>query len=180
MKGFIAILGLFFSIFFLSAQEHTQQTSVSLNIVLRPVLNLTVNPQQLKTTLAYNTLEDYSNGVEVINNEHLTVSATGPYEVNVQFIQPEFLQTTGQVEKTMYLPQIKVTAIPIEPDGGIQLQTATITTENQSIISSSSPILNKVFDVSYRGPGEEYFLDYISSTEAAQFSNTVLYSIETR
>ncbi|SFS61063.1 hypothetical protein [Sphingobacterium wenxiniae] len=180
MKGFIAILGLFFSIFFLSAQEHTQQTSVSLNIVLRPVLNLTVNPQQMTTTLAYNTLEDYRNGVEVINKEHLTVSATGPYEVNVQFIQPEFLQTTGQVEKTMYLPQIKVTAIPIEPDGGIQLQTATITTENQSIISSSSPILNKVFDVSYRGPGEEYFLDYISSTEAAQFSNTVLYSIETR
>lgn len=178
MKAAINLLILFFVMCpFLSAQE---QGLVKLNIILNPVLNLTVHPQQTSTTLAYNTLEDYQNGVEVLNKEHITVSSTGPYEVNVRLVEGEFLQMGGPEEKKLQHPQIKITAIPVAPDASVQLQTATITTENQNIISGKNSVLNKVFDVSYQGPGEEYFLEYISSSSPVQFSNTLLYSIETR
>jgi len=161
-------------------KSNAQSAAVKLNIVFNHVQNLTINPLQTETTLVYNTQADYENGVETVQKEHLTVFSTAAYVVKVRVADEEFVQTAGLGQQHMSLPNITISAIPVVQGNRVLVETKVLGTDGRSIISSDNAALNDVYDVSYRGPGGNLFLDYVSKNGQNVFSNTVLYSIETK
>jgi hypothetical protein len=154
--------------------------AVKLEIVLNPVLNLTLNSEQTVTTLTYNTLEDYRDGVEVTHKEHLTVFSSVPYNINVRLIDEEYLQLLGDTENGMHLPNVRISARPVNNQGNIRLEKPSLTGFDQSLIAEEGPAFHKIFDVSFHGPGDNALVDYVTDQQPAVFTNTVLYSLETR
>ncbi|NGM62084.1 hypothetical protein G5B30_09175 [Sphingobacterium sp. SGG-5] len=163
-----------------AVRAQSENAAVSLSIVLRPLLNLTVNPEQTTSSLVYNTAEDYQDGVEVTNKGHLTVFSTGPYVVNARLANEEYAKITGETDEAMHLPDVSIAALPTEDGGTSHLETSLLTTEDKSFILEDQPALNKVFDVSFHGPGDGAFLKYASKQGATTFTNTIIYSLEVR
>ncbi|HMR18707.1 MAG TPA: hypothetical protein PKA53_05370 [Sphingobacterium sp.] len=181
MKRFsIIFLTIILLVVTMDLKGQNTSASVRLDIVLKPILNLTVNPEQQVTTLVYNTTEDYRDGVEVTNKEHLTVFSTGPYVVNVRLADEEYSKLSGETEDSMYLPDVRMSAVPVAEGGQMRLATQTLTTIERELIADDQPALNKVFDVSLHGPGADAFADYVADQTSASFRNTILYSLEIR
>ncbi len=156
------------------------QNSVKLNIVFNHIQNLTVNPAQTVTTLAYNTLADFENGVELVQKEHLTVFSTGAYVVKVKVAGEDFIKMGGQATQNLTLPQVTISALPVKQDASVLLETTVLSTAGKSIITSNHSAFNESFDVKYKGPGGNVFLDYVSNNETSTYTNTVFYTIETK
>lgn len=152
--------------------------SVRLVIVLHPVLNLTVNPEQQNTTLEYLTLKDYREGVEVSSPEQLSVSSTGPYIVKVRLSDDLYKGAAGTIADDLYLPDVRVSATPVN-GGNMHLKTQSLTTMEKTLIYDDKPALYKTFDLNYKGPGGGALADYVQKSQA-RFSNTILFSIEVR
>ncbi len=167
-------------LYVLHANAQSESVTVHLSIVLKPILNLTINPEQTSVSLLYSTAEDYERGVEVTNKEHLSVFSTGPYVVNARLINEEYTKILGNVDKPMKSPEISISAVPIGEHQNIRLETSVLTVENKSFITDDVPALNKVFDISFHGPGEGVFLDYVSQEGSSSFVNTIIYSLEVR
>lgn len=163
-----------------SVKAQAQSATVSFSIVLKPLLNLMVNPEQTSTSLVYNTAEDYEDGVEVTNKKHLTVFSTGPYIVNARLANEEYMKVSGETEKVMHLPDVSISAIPAGGEESVRLETSVLTGENKGFIAQDQPALNKVFDVSFHGPGDGAFLEYASKKGVSTFTNTIIYSLEVR
>lgn len=163
-----------------NVQAQSENAAVSLSIVLKPLLNLMVNPEQISTSLVYNTAEDYEEGVEVTNKEHLTVFSTGPYVVNARLANEEYTKISGETDKAMHLPEVSISATPAGGLENVRLETSVLTAENKHIITADYPALNKVFDVSFHGPGNGAFLEYASKKGSSTFTNTIIYSLEVR
>lgn len=181
MRGFgIIFLAIALSVTVGDLKGQTTSASVGISIVLNPILNLTINPEQSITTLTYSTLADYRDGVEVTNKEHLTVFSTGPYVVNARLIGEEYVKVSGETDKKMYLPDVRIAAIPLVGNGAIKLENTVLTAENSGFIVGATPALNEVFDVSFHGPGGGAFADYVSKQKSSSFTNTVIYSLEIR
>ena len=155
------------------------QTGVRLNIELHDVQHLVINPDQSTVTLAYHTLADYQNGVESVQKAHLSVFSTSGYEVKVKMANQDFIKLgQAQTEKIPApLIRVKATATHI----GQAVNTASVlSTNKETIISSDSPTLNGLFDVTYTGPGADGLMQYVEKNNTVTFTNDVLYSIETR
>ena len=77
----LLILGIIFSVKRTFAQSGSDV--VTLNIRLLPIQTIVVNPSQKNTDLQYVTKEDYDNGVTLTLTDHLSVSSTGGFQINV-------------------------------------------------------------------------------------------------
>ncbi|TJZ60391.1 hypothetical protein FAZ15_10310 [Sphingobacterium olei] len=160
---------------------YAQSNSVRLNVVLNHVNHLVVNPSQAVTTLSYNTVEDYRNGVKVVQKEHLTVFSTSAYVLNVKLANQDFAQIGGGNNENISLPNIKVAATSSSANPGLNLTfspAVALGIANHNLISSTAPSFNTTFDVSYQGPGSNEFLKYAEENKTVVFSNDVLYSLE--
>lgn len=162
---------------------YAQSSSVRLNVVLNHVNHLVVNPAQAVTTLSYNTVEDYKNGVEVVQKEHLTVFSTSAYVLNVKLANQDFARVGGgsNEDVNVSLPNISVSAMPssANPSPNLTLSPATaLGIVDHNLVSSTAPSFNTIFDVSYRGPGSNEFVKYAEENKTVVFSNDVLYSLE--
>jgi hypothetical protein len=71
---------------------HAQSNSdgVTLNIILHPIQTITINSSQKKVNLEYINREDYDNGVSATLDDHLSVTSTGGFQVNVASKQDNF------------------------------------------------------------------------------------------
>jgi len=59
------------------------QDNVTLNIILRPIQTITVNPLQKTVDLVYDSAEKYETEVTSIQEEHLEVFSSGGFAVQV-------------------------------------------------------------------------------------------------
>jgi len=156
------------------------QTSVKLNLELHDVQHLTINPDQSVVTLAYRTLEDYKNGVELVQKAHLSVFSTSGYEVKVKLVNHDFVRLSGEQNNSVMAPLIRVKAKAVTLGSSMHVAGKLLTTNKETIISSNSPNFNAVFDVTYQGPGSNGLIDYVEKNNAVTFTNDLLYSIETK
>src|SRR5690554_6089287 len=64
----------------------TTTDDVTLNIVLKPIQSIVVNPATDHKTvdLVYSTMDNYKNGVQAVKEKHLTVFSTGGFQVKVK------------------------------------------------------------------------------------------------
>lgn len=170
---------LFFGLALLGG-EASAQTGVRLNIELNDVQQLFINPDQSTVTLAYHTVEDYQNGVELLQKGHLSVFSTSGYEVKVKLANNDFVKLGQEQAERISSPLIRVRATASQ--AGLSANTATkfLTPTKETLISSDAPTLNGLFDVTYTGPGADGLMKYVEKNNTVTFTNDVLYSIETR
>jgi len=170
---------LFLGLAFLGGAAFSQ-TSVRLNIELHDVQHLVINPDQSTVTLAYHTLEDYQNGVESVQKSHLSVFSTSGYEVKVKLANQDFVKVGQAPAEKISAPLIRVKATATHKGQAVNTNNNLLSTNQETIISSDSPTLNGLFDVTYTGPGADGLIPYVEKNNTVTFTNDVLYSIETR
>ncbi|KKO91190.1 hypothetical protein AAW12_11765 [Sphingobacterium sp. Ag1] len=156
------------------------QTGVRLNIELYDVQHLVINPDQSTVTLDYRTLADYQNGVESVQKAHLSVFSTSGYEVKVKLANQDFIKLGQAQTEKIPAPLIRVKATATHVGQAVNTTTGVLSNNKETIISSDSPTLNGLFDVTYTGPGADGLMQYVEKNNTVTFTNDVLYSIETR
>lgn len=85
MNDLIVILLFLLCITFFPESVRAQSNSagVSVNIIFHPVQTIAVNPSQKDIDLQYLTKEDYESGVTTTFDDHLNVTSSGGFQVNV-------------------------------------------------------------------------------------------------
>jgi hypothetical protein len=78
----LVIVSSFLNIIEIKAEEPKSAT-VKLNIVLNPIQTIIVNNQQ-EVNLAYETIDNYEEGVSTTIEDHLKIFSTGGFEVKVK------------------------------------------------------------------------------------------------
>lgn len=80
MKKFYTVQFMLLMLFSIQAQ---QSDNVTLNIILRPIQTITVNPLQKTVDLVYDSAEKYESGTASRQNEHLEIFSSGGFAVQV-------------------------------------------------------------------------------------------------
>lgn len=89
--------------------QPTQQRSddVTLNIKLRPIQTITINPAQKAVNLIYDTKDKYDKGVSREYADHIEVFSTGGFTVSVKS-NGDFVRRTGS--ETIVAGDVKIIA----------------------------------------------------------------------
>lgn len=150
--------------------------SVRLNVVLSQVQSLTVNESQGEVNLNFSKKDDFRNGVNINEHNHLNVFSSGRFVVKVS-TQSDLTRPGGK--------SIPASTIAVTPSatGGV-IQVPGMTTENGVSLSPieartiiKSPTHGTVatsFDVLYHASGEGYAM-----LDNGTYSATIVYTIET-
>lgn len=152
-----------------------QNGSVRLNVILSQVQSLTVNQAQSQVDLQFSRKEDFRNGVNVNEQNHLNVFSSGRFVVKVS-AQSDLMRAGS--------PSIPASTIAVTPiaTGGVT-QIPGMTTGNKVSLSPQeartiikSPTHGTIatsFDVLYHASGEGYAM-----LDNGTYSATVVYTIE--
>lgn len=157
----------------------TTTDDVTLNIVLKPIQSIVVNPATDHKTvdLVYSTMDNYKNGAtEVVKVKHLTVFSTGGFQVKVN--SGEFL-TNG----TTNIDASDVTVLATNASGNNVANTATTAVSlgltEGTLITSTEGGRSLEYDVTYNnelGKNDAY-INLYEKDGVNTFTTTVTYTI---
>lgn len=157
----------------------TSSDDVTLNVKLNPIQTLVVNSGQKTVDLVYSTTDDYSKGVSLEQKDHLTVYSTGGFLVNVKSAGTTINGSRG--EETIDAIGLNVLASAGSSSITEAKYIATgvnLTDGFNEIISSTVGGVNKNFNITYSGLGDnEYVNKYFKGEGATVYSTEVTYSI---
>lgn len=167
------------------AQDQSVLTgTVKLNIVLKPIQTITVNPTPVEgvtiegVNLVYDEKSDYENGVSVEQKDHLTVFSTGGFTVSVKS-GGDFTNTGGNTN-IIEAGDVSVKATAGKGKLNNVVLAKTETTES-TLISSDEGGRNLMYDVTYNneaGASDAYINHYLNGgVEKNTFTTTVTYTI---
>jgi len=121
---------------------------VTLNIRLLPVQTILVNPSQRNTDLEYVTKEDYDQGVSLTLTDHLTVSSTGGFQVNVLSSNANF--TRAGSDDIIPVSDVVVSATNGSDNSLLNdFSNVVLSTNPESLIISESGGRDLKYDVTY-------------------------------
>lgn len=159
-----------------SANSGPGDGSVTLNVKLNPIQTLTVNSNQKVVDLEYKTKDDYLQGVASTQENHLTVFSTGGFNINVKSSDAQLTGSQDNIEAS----SIQITAAngsgtAIESTG---FETKALGGSGQTIVSSDVGGSELNFNVTYKGKGEnEYINKYYNAENPTVYTTTVMYEI---
>lgn len=182
MKKFILA-----SFAFLGLATVNAQTSgdVTLNVKLKPVQTLVVNPTQKTVDLVYDSKAKYAAGVSSDQDNHLTVYSTGGFEVKVKAAAANMSTTVNGKTKTINTNTIKVVAAAAtnNPVGNATYAPAVaLTGTDASLLTATSGGVNRNIKVTYSGSDadayvDNYIADSTNSGAETVYTTTVTYTI---
>lgn len=161
------------------AQAQDKSGEVSLKVILQPIQTLEVNSDPVELT--YETKNDYENGATTTKFEHLNVYSIGGFNVSVQSKTATLTEMTGG-EGTIESSGIKLTAKNSSGDDESLFslgKDVPLTSGAAEIISSLKTALNRKFDITYHGSGDEDYIEkYIGKDgKNSVYTTTVTYTI---
>lgn len=172
MKKFILASFAFLGFATVSAQTNT----VTLNVKLKPIQTLLVNPAQKNVDLVYTTAADYSGGVSSAQADHLTVYSTGGFEVKVKGSDANIVNGS----KNIAANTITITASNGANNSvtGATYTPVSLSNNDQVIATSSTGGVNKNINVTYAGAGADtYVNNYIAGQTPTTYTTTLTYTI---
>jgi hypothetical protein len=172
MKKFILASFAFLGFATVSAQNNT----VTLNVKLKPIQTLLVNPAQKIVDLIYTTAADYSGGVSSTQADHLTVYSTGGFEVKVKGANANIVNGS----KNIAANTITITASNGANNSvtGATYSPVSLSDNDQVIATSSTGGVNKNINVTYAGAGADtYVNNYIAGQTPTTYTTTLTYTI---
>lgn len=166
---FILLVSLF-GLFSLNIQA---QNSVSLNVNLYPIQSIVINPNQQDVVLNYITKEDYDKGVQSEQTDHLTIYSTGGFQIRVNSIVNS--------SENPPLNSLSITPSPGSkpiPKSNVSYVVKSLSEVEQSIITSTIGGIDKNFNISYKGSGNNMYVEYYdSSTTPKNYTYNIVYTI---
>ena len=139
-------LGILFSVMNLYGQSSSD--GVTLNIRLKPVQTIIVNTSQKNTELQYLTKEDYNKGVLVTLSDHLAVTSTGGFQVDVVSMDANF--TRSGSNDVIPVSEVVVSAQNGSENGlSHNFSNVALSINPESLISSESGGRNLKYNVTY-------------------------------
>lgn len=151
--------------------------NVTLNIVLRPIQTIIINPDQKKVNLIYDTEDKYANGVSREYTDHIGVFSTGGFIINVN--GKGNLNNNGKI---ISLSDVSI----IASNGSNVLSNPTYTpvilsTADKVLISSKSGGRGLKYNVTYNNNlniKDKYINKYFSSdSNESVYTTTLIYTI---
>ena len=139
LTGALLIMALF-SVNGVMAQTPAEIGNTKVHIVLNPIQAILVNHSQVN--LEYKTLENYNQGVETTMTNHLTVYSVGGFVVKVSS-DGDFTNGTNSI------PSKDVIITASAGDSPDTFSQVTLSTNKNSLITSSTGGFNKSYDVKY-------------------------------
>lgn len=183
MRSFIFILSLILStlLFVIDTYGQSSSDGVTVNIVFHPIQTITVNSSQKNVELQYLTKEDYNEGVVATLDDHLTVTSTGGFQVNVSSVQEDF--TLSGSGESISVSDLSIRAINGTDNNLTQIfDNVILSTRPESIIKSGIGGVNLKYNVTYdntAGASDKYVNLNLGNSEAI-FSTEITYTITSK
>jgi hypothetical protein len=150
--------------------------TVTLNVKLKPIQTLVVNPSQKEVNLEYITEADYTNGVASVNADHLTIYSTGGFQVKVKSADATMINGT----KNIQVNTIKVipTAGSNKMDNALYGTGINLSNTETTLVTSTTGGVNKKINIEYKGAGADaYINNYIAGQNPTVYTTTLTYTI---
>lgn len=163
-----------------NANAQTGNTdNVTVNIKLKPIHTLVVNPSQKIVDLVYTTEAQYNSGVFVEEQDHLKIFSTGAFEIKVR--------TGGNFESNPSGESIEASTVKVTSTAGTTKPSANasygekaLSNTDQQIVSNTTGGRDLTVNVKYTGAGNDAYINKFSKgrgTEENVFTAQVTYTI---
>lgn len=173
VKVILFFVFLFAKILCINAQN---SGSVSVNVILNPVQIINVNPLQKVVNIEYQSVSDYEEGVEVVQQEHILLFSTSPYEVNVSM--PDGFLLLSDNHSEMSFPTIQIEALVRTGEEETSTSVIELSAVGKRLISNVHPRQATALDVVYRGLGNNIYVENINQNSGKViYSSKIVYSI---
>lgn len=164
----------------------TKSSTVALNVILHKVQSIEVT-SLAPVELNYKNVADYNSGVQVKENNHLSVFSVGGFEVKVKSAATDL--TSAATEK------IQSSGITVKAEAGTNndlgasanyAPEVSLGTSPQTLFSSTSGGIDQRFNVEYKGDknlvyaSAGKFVNAAGESATTIHSTTVTYSIEAK
>ncbi|MDD4778576.1 MAG: hypothetical protein PHV53_09855 [Fermentimonas sp.] len=164
------------------ARAQSNTDGVKLNIILHPVQTITINSSHNNVELQYLNIEDYNKGVSTTLDDHLTVTSTGGFQVNIYSKQENF--TLAGATESIPVSDVVITAINgSDNDLTPIFDNVILSTKPESLIRSGIGGINLKYTVTYDNTGVGAVGKYadlnLGNTEAI-FSTEITYTITSK
>lgn len=156
-----------------------QTDDVTLNVILKPIQTLVVNPASKTVNLVYDSKEKYKDGVSKTETDHLSIYSIGGFQVSVSSASPTTLKKGAE---TIESDGILITAVA----GTGNISTGYTMPSNVPLATTGAPIIShdkggvdKNFTITYTDKGGDNYIDkYFKADGAAStYNTTVVYTI---
>ena len=161
------------------ASNNTGITTV--NVILKPIQTLLVNPSHDKVDLIYGSIKDYKDGVTSTKEDHLTVYSTGAFIVQVNSASDKMNSTNDTHEISASTISIKAALGSSNVLAKATLDKVSLSITPTNLINSGTGGVDRNFDITYAGMGGNSYVNkyYNSENGGVQtlYSTTVTYTI---
>ena len=183
MKSIIIIISLILTALVYVENTYAQSNSanVTVNIILHPIQTITINSSQKDVNLEYHNIEDYEKGVLTTLDDHLSVTSTGGFQVNVASNQDSFTQSGS--DKSIPVSDVLIIAANGSDNNLPQIfDNVLLSTNPESLIRSGTGGMDLKYNVTYdntAGASDKYVNLNLGNSEAT-FSTEITYTITSK
>lgn len=144
----------------------TVTTSSELTVTIPDLKEMKINQSDIN--MVFSKVSDYQNGISVDMPSHLTISNTNPFDVYVKSESASLTQQNGA--DIIPVNCIQIGSLP----GESEVQTVTLSTTAQKLISGNTPCLDKTYNIRYSIPASE--TSKIFGKPEDNYTTTIVYS----
>ncbi len=165
----------------LTSKTYAQASDeVTLNVRLHPIQTIIVNGSQKTVNLDYITTDDYASGVELEQEDHLSIYSTGGFQVSVKSNSSTLESAHQDVTENINASDIQITPSQgTSPLAGSTLQAISLSDQDQPLISNTIGGVGRTFNIKYEGAGGDAYVNkYFNVENPTTYTTTVVYTIE--
>lgn len=167
--------------YFECARAQSISDGVKLNIILHPVQTITINSSQKGSDLQYLIKEDYEKGVTATFDDHLAVTSSGGFQVNVASNRENF--TSSGSTESIPVSDVSISAVNGSENSLTSIfENVVLSTKPESLIKSSIGGRNLKYSITYDNyAGSSY--KYINKNQGkldAVFTTEITYTITSK
>ena len=159
----------------------SNSANVTVNIILHPIQTITINSSQKDVNLEYHNIEDYEKGVLTTLDDHLSVTSTGSFQVNVASNQDSFTQSGS--DKSIPVSDVLIIAANGSDNNLPQIfDNVLLSTNPESLIRSGTGGMDLKYNVTYDNTagGADKYVNMTSGDTESVFTSEIIYTITSK
>ncbi len=142
--------------------------NVTLNVKLNAIQTLVVNSKQNNITLEYITKENYQDGIESENKDHLTVYSTGGFVLQAESTNSAF----NILGVTLIAKTGTTTGLP-----GLNMNIPLTDQSKKTVYTSDKGMTDHTADITYAGKGNNEYFNLLGKDLNKTYNTTVTYTL---
>ena len=159
------------------------QNSGTVNLIFKPIQSIEVNSTQKNVDLIYDTKDDYQNGVNLLQSDHLKVFSTGGFKIEVN-ADGDFKNSASETINSSDMTLLATAGSNNKPNN-FTTELINLSHSNQTLVTSNGGGKDIYFNIEYslkndKGKNNNYVNKYKSTgtdTDKATYTAQVMYTI---